>query len=127
MKLVQRMFFEISFISFLIVFLDAFITGIFFFTVFHLLFTFFKIHFYYAIIASSLFFLISFIKKLKRNKILEIEKKYPELKERLRTSKDYKSIENPVVLALHTEILNSINIVLSFNYLNDSLLIVCII
>ncbi len=108
MKLVQRMFFELWASSFLIILMDALLTGMFFFAFFYLIFTFFKIYYIYAFAFSSLFFLISFIKKLRRNKILEVEQRYPDLKEKLRTSKDYEKKENLVVLALHTEVLNQV-------------------
>lgn len=108
MRLVQRMFFEIYASSFIIQFMDALLTGVLFFSFFYMLFTFFKIFYLYAIAFSLLFFMVSFIKKLRKNKILEIERRYPDLKERLRTSKDYEQKENLVVLALHTEVLNAI-------------------
>lgn len=109
MRLIERMFAEIYISSFILILLDALLTGFLFFTLFYLVFIFFKIPSLYAVLLSLVFFAISFIKKLRRNKILEIEQKYPDLKERLRTSKDYQDAQNMVVMELHSEVMNAIH------------------
>lgn len=111
MRLVRRMFLEIVISSLLLLFFDSLLTALLFFSFFYLVFTFFRIDMLFAGISSLLFFLISFIRKLRVNRILELEKKYPELKEKLRTSYDHTDTENPVALALHTEVINQVGIV----------------
>ena len=89
MKSVKKLFTEIVISSLLLIFLDSLITTIFFFSFFMLLFHFIGLKLIYAVYPSIIFFIISFFKKVKINEILELEEKYPELREKLRSSYDY--------------------------------------
>ena len=95
--------------SLVLIFFDAFFTGLVFFSLFFWVFTFLKIELILASLPGIFFFILSLIRKLSINKILKIEKEYPELKEKLRTSRDYRDSQFPVVMALHTEVMNLIN------------------
>ncbi|MBU0757358.1 MAG: hypothetical protein KKF44_04780 [Nanoarchaeota archaeon] len=105
MSLARKMFHEIVISSILLCFFDALFTGILFFSFGFFLFAFFNLSFIVPILFAAIFFLFSFVKKLRQNKILSLEEKYPELKERLRTSRDYEDDEGPVAMALHTEVI----------------------
>jgi hypothetical protein len=109
MNLIKKMFFELFISSLFVALFDAVITGVLFFSIIYFLAIFFAFDEIYAVGAGAFALVLSFAVKLKRNKVLEIEKKYPDLREKLRTSSDYKEQENMVVLALHTEVLNQIN------------------
>ncbi|MBN1503362.1 hypothetical protein JW930_07520 [Candidatus Woesearchaeota archaeon] len=106
MRLVKKMFFEIIFSSIALLFLDSLLTALLFFSLFYFVFTFFRIDILFAALISTVFFLISFIKKIRQNKIMVLEKRYPQLEEKLRTSYDCSSDDNPVALALHTDVIN---------------------
>jgi hypothetical protein len=111
MKLVQGLFKEIAISSLAVIFFDSFITGFLVFVVLYFLFTFFRIDAVFAFLPVLIGFLFSFIRKLRRNKVVDIEQHYPQLKEMLRTSNDYKDKSNPVVLALHTEVINKASVI----------------
>ena len=49
------------------------------------------------------------VERAKGELIRDIEENYPHLKEMLTTSKDYQDKKNPVVFALHTEVINKIH------------------
>jgi len=95
--------------SLLILFFDSFITAFLVFVGLYFLFTFFRVDVIAAIIPVVVIFLISFIRKIRQNRIKEIEKNYPDLKEMLRTSRDYQNKQNSVTLALHTQVINKVN------------------
>ena len=57
--------------------------------------------------------------KIKQNKILVIEKKYPNMKERLRTSYDHQSRSNYVIDSLHNDIVRMMKRVDVNAYLNS--------
>ncbi|MEK6916297.1 MAG: hypothetical protein AABW92_01005, partial [Nanoarchaeota archaeon] len=83
---------------------DAILTTITSFSIIYFIMYFYRIPFLVAILGSAAFFLWSFIRKIKENKILVLEQKYPNLKERLRTSYEYKTHSNDVIDSLHSDI-----------------------
>ncbi|MFH0874468.1 MAG: hypothetical protein V1859_00895 [archaeon] len=110
MKLVKDMFNELIVSSVLLQLMDAFFSGMMFFAIGIFILSFLGgFPLYYSAIPALPFFVFSFFKKLKVNKIIKLEDNYPQLREKLRTSKDYRDKENTVVSVLHTEVLNLVN------------------
>ncbi|MBN2422350.1 hypothetical protein JXB41_03920 [Candidatus Woesearchaeota archaeon] len=129
MNLVKSVFNEIVLSSLFVIFFDSMFTGILFFGVSCLILSFLNLSLIYSVIPGLLFFILSFFRKLRINKLLKLEQKYPELKEKLRTSNDYKEKNNPVVLALHTEVINlvtNVDINALVSRKNISLKVICI-
>jgi len=83
---------------------DSLLTAVTVFSLSYIIIYFYRISYYFAVLIAVLFFIRSFSQKLKQNKILIIEKKYPDLKERLRTSYDYQENSNTVIDSLHKDI-----------------------
>ncbi|MBD3204035.1 hypothetical protein GF327_07070 [Candidatus Woesearchaeota archaeon] len=106
MRIAKSLFTELIISSLIVIFFDSLVTAIFFFSVSAFILSFLDFSLIYGIYPSALFFLISFIKKLRINKIHKLEEKYPELREKLRTSSDYKNKNNSVVMALHSEVVS---------------------
>ncbi len=109
MRLVRRMFDELYVSSFIMLFFDSFFTGLFFFSMSCMLLSFLQLRLIYGLVPAGVFFLYSMIKKIRLNKVNKLEEEYPQLREKLRTSKDYKDEDNAVVSALHTEVINLVN------------------
>lgn len=84
--------------------LDSFLTALTVFSIGYFIVYFYRINFVVAIVIAMLFFMRSLVRKIKENKILLLEKKYPDLHERLRTSYDYQEKSNPIIDDLHKDI-----------------------
>ena len=98
------MYQELLVTSIILNFFDSIITAIMIFAVAYFMLYFYRFSYIFGVIFAILFFLRSFYIKLKTNKILIIEKKYPDLRERLRTSFDYQNRSNHVIDSLHKDI-----------------------
>jgi hypothetical protein len=108
MKNIKFMFFEITVSSLIILLLDSLITAVAVFSVFYFLLIFFRIDVAIAIIAAIVFFIFSFVRKIRVNKVLKLEERYPSLYEKLRTSRDYVGVNNKVVNSLNNDVINNI-------------------
>ena len=100
------MYHEILFTSLVMNFFDSLLT---FGAVFAI--GFFITYFYgwsilFAFGVALIVFMRSLYLKIKQNKILLLETKYPDLKERLRTSYDYQERTNAVINELHSDIIS---------------------
>ena len=80
--------------------------------------------FYVILILTIILFIRSIIQKFRENKILILEKRYPNLNERLRTSYDYKERTNEVIDELHSEISQMMTKVDVDAFLSDNKIIV---
>ncbi len=102
---VKKMYNELIFTSLLLNLFDALLSAGAIFSIGYFLVYFYRIPVIIALIASIIFFFRSIILKVRQNKILLLEKKYPNLKERLRTSFEFQEHSNTVINDLHTDIL----------------------
>lgn len=101
---IRKLYNELLLTTLVLNFFDSVLTGIAAFSISYIFIYFYRLKYYFSIIIAIVFFIRSFYKKTKQNKILLLEEKYPDLKERLRTSFDYKSRSNPVIDSLHNDI-----------------------
>jgi hypothetical protein len=116
---VKKMYNEMIVTSLLLNFFDALLSAGAVFSVGYFIVYFYRMPILIAIIATVIFFIISIIKKIRENKILLLEKKNPGLKERLRTSYEYKDQANTVINDLHKDILNMMKTVDVNSFLNN--------
>jgi len=98
------MYSELLGTSLLLNFFDAVLTALAAFSLSYFLIYFFRFTYWIAIGIGVGFFIRSLILKIKQNKILVIEKKYPNMRERLRTSYDHQSKSNYIIDSLHNDI-----------------------
>lgn len=103
---IKKMYHEVFFTSIFLNFLDAFLTAAAAFSIVYFIAYFYRLSFLIAVAIGVIFFIRSIILKIKQNKIILLEKKFPELKEKLRTSFDYQDKSNTVINELHSEIIN---------------------
>ena len=101
---IKRMYHDLQATSVILNILDSFLTALTVFSIGYFLIYFYRINYIVAIVIAMLFFMRSLVKKIKENKILLLEKKHPDLRERLRTSYDYQEISNPIIDDLHKDI-----------------------
>lgn len=128
---INKLYRELLVTTIVLNFFDSLLTGISAFGVSYIFVYFYRLKYYFSIIIAVIFFIISFYKKTKQNKILLLEEKYPDLKERLRTSFDYKSRSNPVIDSLHNDIAKMMQKVDVNAYLNSKklaikVLVICL-
>ena len=103
---VRAMYTELFVTSLVLNLFDALLTGVAAFTIGYFIAFFYRVNILFAAGAGSVLFLRSLVKKIRQNKIILIETKYPGLKERLRTSYDYKDKINTVINELHSDIVS---------------------
>ena len=101
---IRKLYNELLATSVILNFFDALLTAMLIFSISYFLFYFNRVNVLFGVALSILFFFKSFYTKIKSNKILIIEDKYPDLKMRLRTSYDYKSNSNTIIDSLHKDI-----------------------
>ncbi|MBN2368050.1 hypothetical protein JXC34_03450 [Candidatus Woesearchaeota archaeon] len=102
---VQRMYKEVIITSKVLSFLDSFLNGTLMFSIVYILAYFYRISILFPLAAGLIFFFRSLRIKTKQNKILVLEEKYPDLRERLRTSYDYQDKTNTIINDLHSDIM----------------------
>jgi hypothetical protein len=105
---VKGMYTELITTSLLLNIFDAFLTFGAIFSIGFFIVYFYRLHYLFALVPAIVFFLRSLYIKIKQNKILLLESKYPDLKERLRTSYDHQEQSNTVVNELHSDIMDVI-------------------
>jgi hypothetical protein len=105
---VKGMYNELIVTSLLLNIFDAFLTFGAIFSAGFFLANFYRLNFLFALIPAVLLFVRSLYIKIKQNKILVLESKYPDLKERLRTSYDHQKVSNTIVNELHSDIMGYI-------------------
>jgi len=98
------MYHELLYTSLILNFFDSLLTGLMAFAAAYTFVYFYRFSIYVGIGFATIFFVRSLVMKIKQNKILMIEDKYPDLKERLRTSYDYQKNSNTVIDSLHHDI-----------------------
>ncbi len=127
---IKKMYNEILATSLLLNFFDSFLTALAVFSIIYFVMYFTRITHVIPIALSAMFFLWSLYRKIRENKILTLEKKYPSLRERLRTSYDNLNKNNIIVMALHQDILNiakkvDVNAFLNIKRLSFKVIITC--
>jgi hypothetical protein len=103
---VKRMYNEILVTSLIMNFFDALLTFGAVFAIGFFITYFYGLSILFAFAVALVFFIRSLYLKIKQNKILLLETRYPDLKERLRTSYDYQERTNTVINDLHSDILS---------------------
>lgn len=117
-KAIKNMYRDLVVGSIILNVFDATLTALVIMAISYMIIYFYRINYLFAVVLAVLFFLRSLIKKIRQNKILVIEKEYPNLKERLRTSYDNQDTSNTVANSLHEDIMNMMNRVDMNAYLN---------
>ena len=116
MKPIKRIFTEIKIRFTLLAIFNSIISTISIYSLFFILLMFTNLNVLFALIPGIITFVIFFEKNMMQNPIREIEEKYPDLNERLRTSKDNFNKENLVIHHLNSEITNKIKKVSMFSF-----------
>lgn len=120
---IKNMYNELLFTSIALNFFDSFLTFVAVLAIGYLLSYFYRFSIFIPLAAAIIFFARSIFFKIRQNKILFLEKKYPQLKERLRTSYDYQERNNTVINDLHSDILEMIKNVDINAFLNSKVLL----
>jgi len=115
---IRAMFLEIVISSVILAALDAALSAILVFALSFFVLIFFRVTPFFGIIPASVIMIIVFAKNLSKSKVAEIEQRYPALNERLRTSRDYMYVDNPIVDELNKEVLHYIKNVDVHSFLN---------
>ncbi|MBT3720818.1 hypothetical protein HN789_01420 [archaeon] len=128
---IKKLYHELLFTTLIISFFDAALTGLAAFGLSYIFVYFYRLEYYFSIIFAVIVFIRSFYLKSKQNKILLLEDKYPDLKERLRTSFDYQKRSNPVIDSLHYDIFKrmkrvDVNAYLNPKKLTIKIFVICI-
>jgi hypothetical protein len=76
--------------------------------VFYLFFFIFEINTYYALIPAFIYFVSSIFVEVRIDQVRKLERKFPELDEKLITARDYKDKDNIVLNALEQDILQNL-------------------
>ncbi len=104
---IKSMYTELIVTSLFLNLFDAFLTFGAIFSAGFFLSYFYRLNYLFALVPAIVLFLRSLYIKIKQNKILLLESKYPGLKERLRTSYDHQEASNTVVNELHSDIIGT--------------------
>ncbi len=128
---IRKLYRELLVTTLVINFFDSALTAFAAFALSYVFIYFYRLNYYISIIIALLFFIWSFYKKTRQNKIILLEEKYPNLKERLRTSFDYKANSNAVIDSLHRDIARmmkkvDVNAYLSSKKLAIKVFVICI-
>ena len=128
---IKKLYNELLATSIILNFFDALLTAIMIFSISYFLVYFYRVSYLFGVGLSVLFFLRSFYSKIKSNKILILEDKYPDLKMRLRTSYDYQQKSNTIIDSLHHDIAKymikvDVNAYLSMKKIIGKVLLICI-
>lgn len=106
--IIKNVYKELLIVSLILNFFDALLSAIAMFSIGYFLTFFIRLDVRIAIISSILLFLRSIFLKIKQNKILLLEQKHPNLREKLRTSFEYKDKTNTIINDLHMDIIADI-------------------
>jgi hypothetical protein len=87
---------------------DAALNAIIVFLIAFLLLSFFNASAVYALIITLLYFVFAAYRKIREDKIRDMESKFDFLKEKLRTAAEHANVDNPVVDELHHEVLKEL-------------------
>ena len=116
MKPIKRLFTEIKLRFTLLALFNSMISSVLVYASFFILLMFTNLNVLLASIPGIIAFVIFFEKNMMQNPVREIEDKYPDLNERLRTSKDNVDKDNIVVNHLNAEITEKIKRVSMFSF-----------
>jgi membrane protein implicated in regulation of membrane protease activity len=101
---IKKTYQDLVLTSIILNFFDALLTALAVMAVSYAVIYFYRINYLFAIAVAVAFFIRSFYRKIRQNKILLLENQYPNLKERLRTSYDNQDSSGTVVNSLHSDI-----------------------
>lgn len=128
---IRKLYHELLATTLILNFFDSVLTAFAAFALSYIFIYFYRFKYYFAIAIAAIFFVRSFYLKTRQNKILLLEGKYPDLKERLRTSFDYKASSNTVIDSLHHDIVKmmkkvDVNAYLSPKRLTIKIVVICL-
>ena len=103
---VKKIYDDLARTSFMLYLLRSILTASVFFSICYFLLNFFIFSKLLAIPFSIIYFFVHFFTTIKKDRIVDIEHRYPLVKEKLRTSRDNKDVSNEVVDSLHEEVLS---------------------
>lgn len=118
MKNFKRVINDISLTLTDIFLFDLVLDGIIVFLVCYFILAIINFHPLLAAGPSILFMIFAGIKKFRQNKLDLVERKYPHLKEKLKTSADYMNVDNDVIKQLQDEVVEDIKDVRSSSFLD---------
>ena len=118
------MYNELRITSLVLNLVDSLFTAIAFFSIGYAIVYFYRINIFVAYVVGTIFFLRSLVMKVRQNKIILLENKFPDLKERLRTSFDYQEKTNTVINELHSDIVKIMKKVDINAFLNSKTLLI---
>ncbi|MBU3941438.1 MAG: hypothetical protein KKF74_00835 [Nanoarchaeota archaeon] len=105
MKKFNKVLKEINFTFNNIVLFNSFLNAFLIFLIIYIPLSLFSFYQIYALVPAAVYFVIKTYKGIRKKHLINIEKKYPLLNERLRTARDNIKIENPVVDELKSDIM----------------------
>ena len=108
MKPINKLFKEINFTFVNLTLFNSFLNALIVFLASYLIISALRLNSTYALIPSIVYFIIAVYTGIRIRHVREIEKKFPELDEELRTAADNINMENPVVHELQQEVLDKI-------------------
>ena len=119
MKKFNKVLREINFTFNNIILFNSFLNAFLIFLVIYIILSLFNFYQIYALVPAALYFIIKTYKGIREKHLINIEKKYPLLNERLRTARDNIKIENPVVDELKSNIMRDMKKVEVTSFFNQ--------
>jgi hypothetical protein len=86
----------------------------------YLVFSVFTFHPYYSLFPAIIYFVVSTYVRMRQNLITEVEEKFPELNEKLRTAAQYSGLSNPVVDDLKKNVLSEAGTIKTANFFHTA-------
>ncbi len=123
MKKFNKVLREINFTFNNIVLFNSFLNAFLIFLIIYIILSLFNFYQIYALVPAALYFIIKTYKGIREKHLINVEKKYPLLNERLRTARDNIKMENPVVDELKSNItrdMKKVEVTSFFNQKNVS-------
>jgi hypothetical protein len=119
MKKFKNVLKEIDFTFNNIILFNNFLSSLLIFLVVYIILSLFNFYQIYSLIPALLYFIIFSIKGIRKKHLLEVERKYPFLNERLRTARDNLRMENPIVDSLKSTIMKDMRYVQVSSFINQ--------
>jgi hypothetical protein len=119
MKKFTKVLREINFTFNNIIFFNVFLTSILIFLSVYITLSLFNFYKEYAMVPALLYFFIFSIKGITEKHLLEVERKYPFLNERLRTARDNIKMDTPIVDSLKSDIMHDMKYVNVSSFINE--------
>jgi len=119
MKKFDKVLKEINFTFNNIILFNSFLNTFLIFLIIYLILSLFNFYQAYALVPAAVYFIIKTYKGISEKHLINVEKKYPILNERLRTARDNIRMENPVVDELKSNIMGDMKKVEVTSFFNQ--------